>query len=204
MNANCLPFFRYRRSFLRSKLKFTKCFFGVLTIKEYLFCEKKEKNSAFPLATHPVKNWTEIAIFELLPLNFLTWTRTDRQIFLNAKLNWTGNFSERVQAWFFLPIVNADWYEYTWSDDRNWRKTQIYDFTACVGADPNRNFPVGWGVVPGAAPALCIDTHYWPQAFSEPSVKNIADYFDRVMSQYNIIYYQNMHSAAEMILYPWG
>ncbi len=104
-----------------------------------------------------------------------------------------------------MPVVNVDGYRYTWSDDRNWRKTrQIYDFTTCIGADPNRNFPVGWGGEYGASANPCDITYFGPDFFSEPCTFNIGAYFEFVLSELNVIYYQNTHSAAELIMYPWG
>ena len=44
------------------------------------------------------------------------------------------------------PIVNVDGYDYTWTDDRMWRKTRsTNDKSPCDGTDPNRNWSFHWG-----------------------------------------------------------
>ncbi len=47
----------------------------------------------------------------------------------------------------FLLNANPDGYEFSWTEDRLWRKTRSPQDSSvgCLGADPNRNFPVHWG-----------------------------------------------------------
>jgi hypothetical protein len=42
---------------------------------------------------------------------------------------------------FVIPVVNPDGYEYSWTDERYWRKNR----RGGVGVDTNRNFGYGWG-----------------------------------------------------------
>ncbi len=103
--------------------------------------------------------------------------------------------------WIFLPVVNPDGYEYTWEVDRNWRKTrQIFEDSACVGTDPNRNFGYQW-MTGGASPLHCSDTYGGPEPWSEIEVANVRDF---LLEQNNVVYYQSLHSAANTIMYPWG
>jgi murein tripeptide amidase MpaA len=47
-----------------------------------------------------------------------------------------------------VPVVNPDGYEYTWKQNRLWRKNRSYnEGSSCRGVDLNRNFEKGWGVV---------------------------------------------------------
>ncbi|XP_078492769.1 carboxypeptidase A4-like [Ciona intestinalis] len=43
-----------------------------------------------------------------------------------------------------IPIANPDGYEYTWTDDRMWRKTRSDTGHVCMGVDPNRNWDANW------------------------------------------------------------
>ena len=44
-----------------------------------------------------------------------------------------------------LPVANPDGYEYTHTDERNWRKTRKPNSgSPCIGTDPNRNFNYHW------------------------------------------------------------
>ncbi len=107
--------------------------------------------------------------------------------------------------WYLLPVVNPDGYDYTFTDDRHWRKTRsIIPGNACLGVDANRNFGYEWSLV-GASDVSCADTYHGPEAWSEVEITNIRDYIYAQQEQgVNIVYYQSMHSAANLIMYPWG
>ncbi len=48
--------------------------------------------------------------------------------------------------WYFLPVANPDGYEYTFTNERLWRKTRTLTGSAfCPGADPNRNWDSNFG-----------------------------------------------------------
>lgn len=52
-----------------------------------------------------------------------------------------------------MPVINADGYEFSWKNDRLWRKTRskaVHNNIPkggpdCIGADPNRNWGIHWG-----------------------------------------------------------
>merc|ERR1719376_2034681 len=48
--------------------------------------------------------------------------------------------------WYFIPSANPDGYEYTFTDDRLWRKTRSDQGSSsgCKGVDPNRNWGYHW------------------------------------------------------------
>ncbi|KAF4531692.1 hypothetical protein B566_EDAN016620 [Ephemera danica] len=47
---------------------------------------------------------------------------------------------------YFLPVANPDGYDWTWTDDRMWRKTRKPNpGSACIGTDGNRNYDYHWG-----------------------------------------------------------
>lgn len=47
---------------------------------------------------------------------------------------------------YVIPMINADGYEYSRTNDRMWRKTRsVNPGSSCMGCDPNRNFRFMWG-----------------------------------------------------------
>jgi hypothetical protein len=47
---------------------------------------------------------------------------------------------------YFVPAINPDGYDFTWTNDRFWRKNRrVNDRPNCPGVDLNRNWNVGWG-----------------------------------------------------------
>jgi len=101
----------------------------------------------------------------------------------------------------FVPIFNADGYEYTWARDRMWRKTRMPNAgSGCVGTDPCRNAAAGWGGG-GSSGNPCDETYRGKKAFDQPEVLAVANYVKKLG---NVKYYNNYHSYSELWMGPWG
>ncbi|XP_062579516.1 carboxypeptidase B-like [Saccostrea cucullata] len=102
--------------------------------------------------------------------------------------------------WFILPVFNVDGYEYTWSKNRNWRKTRS-KHGLCVGVDPNRNWDYDW-CKEGASKDPCSDMYCGPKAFSEVEVKGVADFI--MKNSKGMKGFIDFHSFAQLWMSPWG
>jgi murein tripeptide amidase MpaA len=101
-----------------------------------------------------------------------------------------------------VPVVNPDGYEYTWKQNRLWRKNRSYnEGSSCRGVDLNRNFEKGWGVEERSNTAPCSETYHGLRANSEPEVRNVVEYFKKHRP---IAVGLDMHSYSELLLTPWG
>ncbi|GBP50446.1 Zinc carboxypeptidase A 1 [Eumeta japonica] len=69
--------------------------------------------------------------------------------------------------WYIVPVVNADGYEYTHTQDRMWRKNRARYQGQCFGVDLNRNFSLGWGER-GSSEIPSHVLYRGPRPFSEP------------------------------------
>lgn len=127
----------------------------------------------------------------------------------------------------FFPLVNPDGVTYDQSSGSLWRKnrnTKSGSSGASIGVDLNRNFDFLWNFRKyfdaGEAPASTSpssETFYGTAAASEPETKNhvsIYDSFPKVSSalrengtlltNFQIRWFMDIHSAAGDILYAWG
>jgi len=120
-------------------------------------------------------------------------------------------------AWYILPMANPDGYEYSFSDDRDWRKTRsVRDSVLCVGVDANRNFPDHWAEVgndylrsiineplfqSGSSAFSCNLGYHGPSEGSEMEVQNMMDFLG---SLDNLVFYQNLHAFSQLIMTPYG
>jgi murein tripeptide amidase MpaA len=52
-------------------------------------------------------------------------------------------------TWYITINANPDGYEFTWDENRMWRKTRNTNTpnNICVGVDPNRNWDNHWNTV---------------------------------------------------------
>jgi hypothetical protein len=103
---------------------------------------------------------------------------------------------------YLLVCSNPDGRHYVMTVDDLWRKNRRDNpNTACDGVDLNRNLGFMWGVVEGQTScAPCADTYAGPSAFSEPETRNVKHLLDT----YRIEAFVDVHSYAELVLYPWG
>ena len=109
------------------------------------------------------------------------------------------------ELWFIL-VANPDGYEYTFTDERLWRKnlrdnnengtTEVGD-----GVDPNRNFPAHWKYDnEGSSSIFSSETYRGPAATSEAETKAMKGLLDRIDFEFQV----NWHSAGQWILYAEG
>jgi hypothetical protein len=107
--------------------------------------------------------------------------------------------------WVILPVHNPDGYEYTFTDDRLWRKT-LQDHGGgfgCLGADPNRNWDFHWMDV-GASQDKCSEIYAGPDPFSEPCCSVVRDYAEALNADGSVLGYYTLHSYSQLWLSPWG
>jgi len=103
---------------------------------------------------------------------------------------------------YISPILNVDGYDYTWNEDRMWRKTRSPNTPkSCVGTDPNRNWAFHWGEA-GASPMACSDSYQGPSAASEIEVQTVQSFLYDHRS--TLMGYINFHSYSQMWMSPWG
>ncbi|KAJ3043018.1 hypothetical protein HDV00_005925 [Rhizophlyctis rosea] len=103
-----------------------------------------------------------------------------------------------------VPVMNADGYEYTWANNRLWRKNRrpLGDFFGSVGVDLNRNWPEHWGE-DGASNSPYSEVYQGPSAGSEPEVQVLRKFF-LSQNHTNLVGAIDFHSYSQLILRPYG
>ncbi len=108
---------------------------------------------------------------------------------------------------WFAPVLNPDGYDFTFTPgNRLWRKNLrelngIPGTQAGDGVDLNRNFPTNWGRDDeGSSPDTADETYRGDGPASEPETKAI----NRLYEDIGFVSVINWHSAAELLLYPFG
>lgn len=102
---------------------------------------------------------------------------------------------ERVEI-YIVPVSNPDGYEYTWTNDRLWRKNRRGNY----GVDLNRNWSVGWGGE-GSSGNQGSEVYRGTAPFSEPESAALSSYIE---SLGNVVTGIDIHSYSQLILEPWG
>src|SRR5499433_668216 len=122
---------------------------------------------------------------------------------------------DRIQAvvngvdFYFVPVVNPDGYEFTWTDDRYWRKNRRSNGGFCFGqpsfgVDLNRNWSVGWGGNNGSSSDPCSDVYRGTDPWSEPEAVAVRDFTELVSGRVGGLgAYLDFHSFGELVLSPW-
>jgi hypothetical protein len=110
------------------------------------------------------------------------------------------------ELWFII-IANPDGYDFTFDpENRLWRKNLRDNngdgkITAVDGVDPNRNFPTRWNYDDeGSNTDTASETYRGTGPASEPETKAFLSLMNRVHFTYN----KNDHTAAELLLWPFG
>ncbi|CAB3373350.1 Hypothetical predicted protein [Cloeon dipterum] len=105
--------------------------------------------------------------------------------------------------WYILPSANPDGYNYTFNEDRFWRKNRNpNEGFDCVGTDPNRNFNISWGIDGDADP--CNEGFRGIAAFSEAESSAIGTAVKNIEENGGLALYMSTHCFGTFLIYPWG
>jgi len=96
---------------------------------------------------------------------------------------------------YVVPVVNPDGYQWSWSNNRYWRKNRRGGF----GVDLNRNFSVGWGGR-GSSGRQGAEDYRGEGAFSENESAALRDLAKRE----RIALHVDFHAYGQLLLYPWN
>lgn len=103
-------------------------------------------------------------------------------------------------AYYMIPDINPDGYEYTWTNDRFWRKNRRNNGGGSYGVDLNRNFAKAWGGE-GSSGNKDSEVYRGPSAFSEPETNAFQQWLGSIPP---VSAYIDFHSYGQYILWPWA
>ena len=103
-------------------------------------------------------------------------------------------FVDTTEAWI-VPVVNPDGYQYSWGQDRYWRKNR----RGGHGVDLNRNFSVAWGGS-GSSGMKRSETYRGDKPFSEPETIALR----KLVKDEGIRLHVDLHAYGQLVLFPWN
>lgn len=115
------------------------------------------------------------------------------------------NLLDTTEIWI-IPVVNPDGYQYTFTNERLWRKNLRDNngdgqITLVDGVDLNRNFDSHWGYDnEGSSSAWPNETYRGPAPNSEPETQALVAFIESNDFEFAVSY----HTYSNLILYPWG
>ncbi|XP_026333345.1 zinc carboxypeptidase-like isoform X2 [Hyposmocoma kahamanoa] len=140
----------------------------------------------------------------------MTWVINE---FLTSSNPDIRSMAENV-VWYIFPVVNPDGYEYSFTNNRMWRKNRNTEhFTSCAatnvaddlsnGVDLNRNFGFQWNTV-GVSPDPCSLVFPGGSPNSELETLSIINFVYQLQQEGTLIYYLAFHSFSQMVLIPYS
>ena len=144
-----------------------------------------ERPNVLFMATHHAREWISTA----LAMKLVRWLADS-----------AGPLVASHDVWV-IPVENPDGYQYTFTDDRYWRKNRRPNANGTFGVDPNRNYPAFWGVDDrGSSGVPFAETYRGASAGSEPETQAVMAFH----AIHRPVLALSYHSYSGLILYPWG
>ncbi|KAF9124143.1 hypothetical protein BGW39_008421 [Mortierella sp. 14UC] len=106
----------------------------------------------------------------------------------------------RDTEFVIVPIMNVDGYDYTWNNNRLWRKNRRQNGLGAYGVDLNRNWDDHFAEG-GSSGFPWSETYHGPSAASEPEVQALQKFFSE---QKRIVGAIDFHCYSQLVLRPQG
>jgi len=147
--------------------------------------DSPERPNVLFLATHHAREWISTAV----AMTLIRWL---------ADSGGPDVWSHDV---WVIPVENPDGYQYSFTNDRYWRKNRRPNPNGTVGVDLNRNYPAFWGVDDrGSSGVQFAETYRGTSAGSEPETQAVMAFH----ALHRPVLALSYHSFSGLILYPWG
>ncbi|MGD2108724.1 MAG: M14 family metallopeptidase [Phycisphaerae bacterium] len=152
--------------------------------------EPQEERILF-CALHHAREWATHEFVLYLAEHLLTRYDTDMRI---------QHIVDNAVVWIVLA-VNPDGFEYSWTDDRMWRKNRRDNGSGSYGVDINRNYDYMWGFDSIGSSSTRWDSSYrGPAPASEPETQAMQSLLESERPAIALSY----HTYSQLVLYPWG
>jgi len=148
------------------------------------------------VATHHAREW----VAPQMALRYLSYMLENY-----GKDDRVTKLLNSVDQWI-MPVANPDGYEYTFTDERLWRKNLADNdgdgvITQLDGVDLNRNFAENWGLDDeGSSPSISDATYRGTEPESEPENRSLVKF----IKQHKFKFVLSYHTYGDLILYAWG
>lgn len=99
----------------------------------------------------------------------------------------------------FMPVINPDGYEYSWTTDRLWTKNRQYttsNDTRCHGIDLNRNW--GYKFSKAMRPNPCSDLYTGNEAFDAVELDVVSKWLRQKKHETGLQVFLDVHSFGQM------
>lgn len=119
---------------------------------------------------------------------------------LNAYMTSPESFNNL--DFLFIPVLNPDGYDYTWSTDRLWRKNrQNTTIERCKGVDIDHSYDFHWTK---SNDWPCGEEYSGEAPFEAKELKIWHDYLNATNNDHKIYGFIDLHSYSEEILFPYA
>ena len=157
----------------------------ILAVKIGAAADDPARPNVLFLATHHAREWISTAV----AMKLIRWLADSAGAALATHDVWV------------IAVENPDGYQYTFTNERYWRKNRRPNDNGSYGVDPNRNYPAFWGIDElGSSGQQWAETYRGTAPASEPETQAIMAFHAAHPPVVAVSY----HSYSGLVLYPWG